>query len=174
MVAGGRRGEATLSTHRVDRGAATMEASPMAVTLGWWDIAKLALGAGILTAVLNHGVTWLRDRLSIKQTARYLALRVAVTLESFATECSQLVVESELSLHSDGHAGQSRTVLPQLGEYPGDANWAALAPGLASRALSFRNEIQMAQSAISFQSDVGEDSVSDECSHQASICGSDP
>ena len=145
--------------------------------LTWTDVARLALSTGIVTAVINQGAAWTRDwlkeRSTSKRDARYIALRVAIVLETFALECAHVISDHNMHETSGGHAGQRHAGLPELQSYPSDLEWKALQQNLAARALSLPIEVKSAERSVAFMWDVtaDQDSAMDSCSEGAARCG---
>jgi hypothetical protein len=122
-----------------------------------WEVLRLALAAGVVTTLLNLGVTWWREgrkeRRSTEQAARYLAMRVAVTLEAFVAETASRVAGNQLHISSEGYAGTSHDELADLDKYPEDADWRSLDPALAERALTLRNEHRWTRQNIAYEAE---------------------
>jgi len=153
-----------------------MEPTPIVVS--GWDIVKFALGTGVVTAVANNLLGWWRDWKKEGTTtirdARYLAMRVAVTLDRFAIECANSIGDNELFSGSQGHAGTVHGRLPPLEEYPTDADWKALDPSLSARALSLRNDLRLSEGIIKFWWEIepGDQGIlMTTCDGQAGTCG---
>jgi hypothetical protein len=141
----------------------------------WLEIAKV-LGTGVVAAALTHGVSWWRDsrkeKASNLRDARYLALRLAVILERFAIDCSEVVGLVDTYAASKGSAGSQTTKLPEIGEFPSDSDWKTIDPKLAARALEFVNELLMAQQKLNFSWHVSdEDQITEECADDAALLG---
>ena len=135
--------------------------------LSWAGIFQIALSAGIVSALINQSLTWIREARRVRRAeqldATYLALRLAVIMESFCLACVSVIEDNELHDSSDGQAGNNVIQLPTLLEYPNDANWISLDPELTARALAFRNELWLSDVAIRTKADVSilEDAVFD-------------
>jgi hypothetical protein len=155
----------------------TFRMDPTLIALTPWDIFKLALSTGVVTAIINQFVAWLRDwrkeSKDIRRNARYGGLRAAIVLESFALGCAECLADQDLHDSSGGHAGKLHGKLPELGAYPADIEWKSLNPPLAGRALAIPIEIGAANRAIGFIWDVtaDQDSVADICAEGAAKCG---
>src|SRR4051794_16715332 len=76
--------------------------------------------AGVISALLTQGLTSLRERLSTRREAKYLALRIAVILETFADDCLSIISGVDTARQSGGAAGQHTSNLPTLPPYPDD------------------------------------------------------
>jgi hypothetical protein len=121
-------------------------------SLNWTSI----LTSGLVVAILTTGANWLRDlwrdHSNSKKDATYLALRVAVILERFVTDCVYRVWDD----NSDNKEGRDLTFkLPELYVFPADEpEWKSFhnrKPILASRVLSFPNEVRSAELLSQFQ-----------------------
>jgi|SRR6266851_4312275 len=90
------------------------------------DILTLAFSTGVITALLNNLLGWLRDwkkdHTSTKRDPRYSAMRIAVILEKFAIECANVISDNDLYKKAEGHAGAAHGTLPPLSPHsPDDA-----------------------------------------------------
>ena len=150
---------------------------PTTVSLPWIEVAKLALGTGVIATIVAKTFDWLVDRYKAErlaeQDAGYLAARIAVILEQFAIKCAEQIGENNMYRASDGHAGHAHGMLPALADFPPEANWALLDPGLLSRTLSLPNELILADKRIAFWNDVDPDPslLRNACDAQAGTCG---
>ena len=150
---------------------------PTAVSLPLMEVLKLALGTGLVAAVATQGIAWLVDRSKSNRAAEaeatYLAARLVVAFEHFAIECAEQIADNDMFRQSEGHAGRSHGTLPELSEFPLEANWTTLEPALLSRSLSLPNEILLGNSMIAFWSDVDPDPslVRSACDAQAGTSG---
>ncbi|KAA2236962.1 hypothetical protein [Salinarimonas soli] len=135
--------------------------------LGWVDVLKLAATTGIITAVLTQGFTWLRERLTAAEKKRdvagYLAMRLAVTLEAYASACQDLIAKNDNAEHlPDEQYPEWSVRLPELPPYPDDSDgWRALNRRLAARALEFRNRVAETQALIFGVLEYDEDDADD-------------
>ncbi len=120
--------------------------------MNWWDIIKVAASAGVLSAILNQGFAVLIQHSREKKSAAYLALRVAIILETFASECARKIRALEYDdiqgIYDAGFPLTGET-LPQIAEYPDDDSWKHMPSDLASEALSFPNLIEQRRQAHS-------------------------
>ena len=150
---------------------------PAAVSVPWADVIKLVLGTGLVATLATQLVAWIIDRAkserSAQQDARYLSARVAVTLEHFAIRCAEQIANNQLHRDTRGYAGSASYKLPQLDDFPAEANWALLDPELLSRSLSIRNEALLGQQAITAVADIDPDPllVAGACDAQAGLGG---
>lgn len=145
------------------------------LSLNGWDILKVAISAGIVTAIITQLLTWLRDLHKDKTTnariASYSALRLAVELEAFSIACADAISEADLSASSGGHAGRIHTKIPNLQSFPEDIDWRTLDPSISAKVLTIRNEITVAQQSIDFWYEVDHDCVPNACVDQLGLCG---
>ena len=123
----------------------------------WSDIAKTAIGAGlgtaIVTAIAQIVVPFFRDRRHRKRQAAYMAMRLAVALEAYASGCLELRRRDQFDEKLAAVVGREfvpRIVpLLELPPFPDDEDgWKAIDPKLASRCLNFRNRIFESQLII--------------------------
>lgn len=149
--------------------------APVPVVVSAWDIAKLALSAGLVTAIANNFLVWLRDsrkdsKISSRE-ATYSSIRISVILDEFAIKCAEIISDNDMYSRSGGHAGAPHGKLPSLAEYPGDIDWKSLDPTLTARVLSIPNELSLSEGTIKFWEDVDRETVSTACDDQAGKCG---
>lgn len=123
----------------------------------WGAIGKAVLGAGIGTALVQGILSWYRDRRDRQVHAAYLALRVAVALETFAGLCLDLTGNKEVAESSGDAVGDFTTKLPDIPQYPADdSGWRSLEPVLSEKALTFPGKVASAQRGVSFLVDVAD------------------
>lgn len=96
----------------------------------------LMLGSSVIAAALTHGVTAVKDGISTKKTADYSALYLAMTLEAYARECSNMLSESEMALASDDNAGKRHAYLPEFPAVPTTVDWKSLGIEITAMALA--------------------------------------
>jgi hypothetical protein len=145
------------------------------VSLKGWDVLKLALSAGIVTALITQLLTWLRDLHKDNKTnarmASFSALRLAVELEAFSIACADAISDTHLSESSEGHAGCAHTKIPKLSVFPEDIDWRTLDPSISAKVLTIRNEITTAQQKIDFWYEIDFDCVPNACLDQLGLLG---
>lgn len=119
-------------------------------TWDWLSIVKAAFGAGLGTAIVQGGLALYRERALKKENAAYLALRIAVLLEAFASECCDFYFyNANAEQPPDEPYPAWRTELPKLPEFPDDTEaWRAMDRSLAARCLKFPNRVRASQNAI--------------------------
>jgi len=122
--------------------------------MDWGGLLRTVVGAGLGTAAVQALIPIFRDMYQRRRDAAYLALRLAVALESYAAACADLLNENDNSI------GKARAYLeepdlnprlPPPPPYPDDQNgWRAIPSDLASRCLGFPNKICWSQAQIGF------------------------
>jgi hypothetical protein len=144
------------------------------MSIDWLDILKISVSSSVLAASFGWGLNhYFVHRAGLKRDARYLAQRLALILERYATDCAKFISDNDLHDRSGGSAGQRHLALPAMGAFPAEADWKALDPNLMDRVLSMENELVLADQKILFWWDVvgDEDSMQTEADHQAGQCG---
>ncbi len=128
--------------------------------------------AALVATIVTHILAGRRDKQARKRDATYLAIRLAVILESYALACHELLSDNDLHSSSGGEAGKQRSELPDLPPYPDDADWKSLETALASRALLFRNELWISDRSIAFWLDIDpEENLLPACNQEAATRG---
>ncbi|WP_439406422.1 hypothetical protein ACNJX9_34090 [Bradyrhizobium sp. DASA03076] len=118
-----------------------------------WDLLSLlktAVGAGIGTAAVQGGIALYRERTLKNEHAAYLALRLAVLLEAYASECCDFYFDNANAEQLPNEPYPSwNTRLPDLPEYPDDTEaWRTLDKKLLAKCLNFPNRVHASQNAI--------------------------
>lgn len=114
----------------------------------WHELVQIILGAGFASAAFNFIVTWWNTLRHEKQSAIYLALRLAVILECFAVSCYERVISLDFEYDTSDVAPRSkRFVLPVLEVYPTHEG-CRVSADLAADTLSFPNEVKLARHCI--------------------------
>jgi hypothetical protein len=136
------------------------------------QIVTLVTGSSVLSALLTSGLSLFVQWRRASANARYLALRVAVTLEAFALACYHVVADHDVHDNSAGNLGKEHDAFPEIAAYPESLEWQALPPRLLSRVLNFRNEIKISEARLKFQWDLDPggltETLSEECAHRGS------
>lgn len=156
---------------RSDRGAYMDWLQPL--TWDWATLAKSALGAGFGTAAVTGILAVYRDAHHRKSHAAYMAMRLAVILESYAYACSEFISEnSSMQAPPDQEFPDWNTTLPVLPPYPDDPEgWRAIDRKLAGRCLNFQNRIHGSQGIISATNDYTVDDLEDTFREHAAARG---
>jgi hypothetical protein len=123
------------------------------MAVDWLSLATTVVGAGFGTALVQVLPPIIRDARHRKHQAAYMAMRLAVVLEAYASKCLDLIHENE-SVEEEA-SGQHEheplffAQLPELPPYPDDVDgWRAIDRKLADLCLSFRNRIHDSQNII--------------------------
>jgi hypothetical protein len=123
----------------------------------WWkDVLNFAgtfFSAGLGTVAVQSILPLLRDRWHRKSQANYMAMRLAVTLEAYASGCEEFISNNEDDPEDpperDDEFNDLKKKLPVLPPFPDDAEgWRAIDAKLANRCLHFLNGINRSQSSL--------------------------
>jgi hypothetical protein len=119
-------------------------------TWDWLSIVKTAFGAGLGTAAVQGGLAVYREHTRKNENAAYLALRIAVLLEAFASECCDFYFDNANAQQSpDEQYPDWRTVLPTPPQFPDDTEaWRAMDRSLVAKCLNFPNRVRASQNTI--------------------------
>jgi hypothetical protein len=144
------------------------------MSIEWLDVLKISVSSSVLTALLTWGLNhFFVHRASLRRDARYLAQRLAITLEKFAIDCAAVIADNRLLNSTGGEAGKRHLSLPALEALPADADWKAMAPDLVDRVLSMPSELVLAHETILFWWDMltDKDGMETETNYQAGLYG---
>lgn len=101
-----------------------------------WQFVTLAASAGILSALVTAGLSGIGRYYDRRSKARYLALRISVSLEHYADDMVRRLYADANSKSSGGQVGEELIYLPEIPDYPADDQaWPILDSSLATRAL---------------------------------------
>lgn len=117
-------------------------------TFSYIDVVALVAGSTVLAALVNQGLTAVRDALKRKRQSSFSALYLAIALESYASECSTTISESETFEASDGYAGKPHGNVPDLPEFSSSIDWQPLGIAATTKAMSFSVEVRNTQAMI--------------------------
>jgi hypothetical protein len=106
--------------------------------MDWTTIITSSVGAGVISGLIAQGAPWVREAISNGRAADFSALRLALLLEDYAGQCSEIYSEVQAAISTSGHAGVYRTGLPLVPDYPADIAWHALGTKLTEKVLTFR------------------------------------
>src|SRR5216684_5703463 len=117
----------------------------------WPSILKTVIGAGLGTGAVQGGISLYKDRALRNDGAAYLALRVAVLLEAYTSECCEFYFENANAQQPPDEPYPAwRTGLPPLADLPDDADaWRAMDKRLTAKCLNFPNRVRASQNMIS-------------------------
>jgi hypothetical protein len=143
--------------------------------LNGWPLLKLALTTGVITAIINQTLNWVREYYKEKgvntRSSSYSALSLAVIFEGFAISCADDIAEMDMYRHFRGEIGRKSRKLQLLLEFPADIDWCVLDPSLSTKVLSFRNDLSLAQQVIGGAYDIDPECGPDVYLDQLGICG---
>jgi hypothetical protein len=143
----------------------------------WTSVLKLGVTAGLFSSLFTTFLTlfvgWLRDERRKKAEATYLALRLAVTLESYASACAHFIEKNaDMEPPPSEEFPAWEVKLPELPPYPDDADgWRAIDCALAGQCLNLRNKIHGSQSIIHSTINYCMDDLGDTLDEQAAARG---
>ncbi len=137
------------------------------------DFVTIAGPAGLVSAGLTHALAGWREKRKSRRQGQYLALRLAIILERYASECSDLVSRIDAAFETNGDPSTFPTDLPPAPGYPeDDEGWRVLDSSLAHRVLALVVERNAAQAAVTEDwMYCGPTSAPFECSRLAAILG---
>lgn len=123
----------------------------METTVGVWQLATSALGAGVVAACVNHGLVWCKEKLALRSTCQHIALSAAVALERYAAECAYAINHTkqgvaEASMY-DQRSPTNGAIMPDLA-LPDHTGWKCLDAGLAAQVLALPLQIRYSQQYI--------------------------
>jgi hypothetical protein len=118
-----------------------------------WAVAVVAVVGPSLGIWLKSFLEDKREKQSITREANYLAIRVSVILDEFASDCSAYIGDQDLHSQSEGDAGTCHAALPELKSYPEDANWKVFSQKILGRVLSFPNQVKHGEKLVSWFSE---------------------
>ena len=115
----------------------------------WVSIWKAAIGAGLGTAAVQGSIALYRERTQKNEKAAYLALRLAVLFEGYASKCCDFYFDNLNAVEPPDEPYAWRTDLPEMSELPDDTEaWRAMDKKLLARCLEFPNRVRASQNAI--------------------------
>ncbi|MGN7770186.1 hypothetical protein [Phyllobacterium sp. 22552] len=120
----------------------------------WGAILQTFLAAGCGTIIFEIIRDYCKHRRDRDAKGAYLAIRIAVLLEGFATNCAKLIqdnIRNRRQPESDGGIA-IKTQLPKFPELPADdtEGWRALPRPLFSKVLGFESRVASAQEMVDF------------------------
>ncbi|MCT7328016.1 hypothetical protein [Ralstonia mojiangensis] len=131
----------------------------MGTTIDVIDLVKSAVGAGVVAALVNQGLVWLkewlRDGMALKLRRQHAALALAVALERYALACAHGVEAIRQGLREAAdmnNFSRLQADVPDL-VLPAPADWQCLPAALVARVLALPLEIRYAQQQADIQWD---------------------
>lgn len=119
----------------------------------------LMLGSSVIGSFLTLGATAWKEAVSNTKSADYSALYLAMALEEYGRQCSDLLSESEMAFASEGMAGKAYGSLPKMPDSPSTVSWTALGIEITAEALAL--PVLVATTNVTIQSfwDIGEEEM---------------
>lgn len=131
----------------------------MGTTIEVMDLAKSAVVAGVVAALVNQILVWVkehrRDAKSLKLRQQHAALTLAVALERYALACAHGVEAMRQGLRevdAYSNASYARAEVPDL-VLPAPTDWQCLPAALVARVLALPLEIRYAEQQVDIQWD---------------------
>lgn len=122
-----------------------------------FSLVAVFISGGLGTVAFSATVEYFRQRRRELQSVRYLAVRIAHTLEQYALEAAELVSKDELFRDAHGHAGKRISGLPEFPPLPIDEAYKHLDPDLFDEILSLTHKERLADRNAEFWFDVDGD-----------------
>lgn len=116
------------------------------------DVWTLVVATGVFSAAASFALSSIGDGIKRWRTgktlARYTAMRCAVVLEQYATECwdTFAMANGEYDLHHD----MTPQALPKAPVFPSDLDWKAISQDLSDEVLSFSNASSVSQTLAKY------------------------
>lgn len=121
------------------------------------ELLTIVAGSSVIAAAMTQGVGIVRDWYKAKRDAKFSALYLAITLESYADECATLIGDSQNHENSNGHAGAAHGNLADLPEYPAAVEWKPFGIKDTTKAMSFRVEVDTRKASFSGHWEFGDE-----------------
>lgn len=126
----------------------------MAATIEVMDLVKSAVGAGVIAALVNQGLVWIKEWLregkAFKLRQQHAALSLAVALERYALVCAHQVVAIDQGLDEaarHGNMSYLESGVPEL-TLPAPSDAQCLPADVVARVLALPLEIRYAQEHV--------------------------
>lgn len=114
----------------------------------------VAIGSGLLGAVLTQGLVWARDAFASRRSRHYSALRLALMCERYAVGCA-----SDIELRTGYHEEEEGSLLPtgmklpDVPDMPDDIDFKIISTELMERIFSLAVEVRFEENALSSAAD---------------------
>ena len=124
------------------------------------ELAKIIF-TGVLAAALTVALTWIKEILATRKVRIYSSMQAAVTLESFALSCSEVLSDYSLRAAQGGNQDEGAVSIPSFPPFPpfpSDIDWKSISSRLMAEALTMKNDVELsAAKSISFLESVADD-----------------
>jgi hypothetical protein len=127
------------------------------MVIGWVQLLGLVAGSSVLAALVNQGITIVRERLARRDDAKLSALYLSLLLREYANECASTISDMETYIASEGSAGQPRGNMEPVPAFPDEIDWKALGIGTTQEAMLFRVRVEAARGMITDVHEFGDD-----------------
>ena len=129
--------------------------------------------SGFGTAAVQGGIAIYRDRVSRGDSGAYLALRLAVMLEAYASECCDFYFSNANAIELPDEPYPAWQVeLPRVPPFPEDTDaWRAMDKRLVARCLDFPNCVHASQNKIASCAEYAEHDLGNVLDEEASARG---
>ncbi|MGI8568578.1 MAG: hypothetical protein ACR2KT_05665 [Methylocella sp.] len=117
--------------------------------------ALISAASGLLGVIVGSGIPWLKETLSERKHARYLAIRVVCILDKFVEGCVDVVNDDGLregQRDADGFL-DPQVNLPDSPSFPTDVDWRSIKHDVMYRVLSLPRDVEIAKRSISHSSE---------------------
>lgn len=134
----------------------------------------LLVGSGVIAALITQIATFFLSKLQQTRQGRYVALRSALAVEEFGSDCLVIIYEVN-GYEEDESWGKQHVTLPKMATFPEDDDgWQSLPSTLAHRLLSFPSKIRNEQRNVDFYwHNTEPDDATTACSKAAMALGCD-
>ena len=116
--------------------------------------------AALVGAIVGSGIVvvreWLASSADSRKRAKYLAVRVVITLDRFVDQCAVVSLDDGY-LEGNRDEATATTEAPSPISFPDDVDWRSIDHQLAYDLLSLDNKLHDAQQAINAAAAVGDD-----------------
>jgi hypothetical protein len=139
----------------------------------WPAKISTALSAAAGVVFVQIFVPMIRDNQARQRHARYLAMRLAVGLEGFASACCTVMFETieqtEMDRREEDFVWKGLPVVPELPK--DDEGWRAIDPGMANLVLNLPNKVSGSAGLIRSTWEYSSENIGEEIAEQAAKRG---
>lgn len=119
--------------------------------MDWAEIFKIAVGAGIGTAVVEGAFSLFQYVRTNRNHGAFLAFRLAIQLEAYARKCLSQMHDMKNYMSSRAAIGHLYCYLPDFPDFPDDADgWRNVSPQILDQAYRLRADAESEQSTLNF------------------------
>jgi hypothetical protein len=109
----------------------------------------------LLGVIVGSGIPWIKEKLSERKHACYLAIRVVIILDKFVEACVHVAHDDGLcqgQRNSDGDL-EAQVDAPDSPSFPADVDWRTIKHELTYRVLSLPKALELTKQVISHNGD---------------------